>query len=358
MMGGGLLGIELAAALHEAGMNVTIVHRSSHLMSKQLDTTASLLLEEELDKRGIRVLLNTQVQNYSGDEFLLWLRLNSGELLECDGLIVATGTTPNLDLALAAGLQCHRGVVVNAHLQTSDPKIFAVGEIAQFGQMMYGITEAAEEQATVAARFIAGDPGACYTQSLNMHIVKVDGLDLCALGEVNPSTTLRINSERLRYDGAVEGVNVADHRSDYQEIIVLDRSRRYYKKCLIHEDRLVGAILMGDKNELAEFKELIQTRMELGEKRKTLLPSGVMRDYGPVLGPLVCSCNHVGEGNITAVIEQGCADLGDLCRQSGAGIGCGSCKPEVSRILRRATENKSCVIPAPSQFVIPAKAGI
>ncbi len=142
-----------------------------------------------------------------------------------------------------------------------------------------------------------------------MNILKFSDLDLCSIGlPVVPSG-----------------------EKGYEEILFIDKSQQYYKKCIIKDDRLVGAILMGDKNEFAEFKSLIESKMELSDLRKQLLRSGKARE--PVMGKTVCSCNHVGRGNIEKLIENGCEDFNDLCEKSGAGLGCGSCKPEVQQIL-------------------------
>jgi len=120
----------------------------------------------------------------------------------------------------------------------------------------------------------------------------------------------------------------------YDEILFIDKSLRYYKKCIVKDDRLVGAILIGDKSEFAEFRSLIENKIELSERRMQLLRSG--KKVEPVLGKLVCSCNQVGEGNLTKLIEDGCHTLASLCQRSGAGLGCGSCKPEVQQIIKES----------------------
>ncbi len=111
------------------------------------------------------------------------------------------------------------------------------------------------------------------------------------------------------------------------------KSVRSYKNSIIKDDRLVGAILMGDKTEFAEFRNLIESKIELSEKRMQLLRSGKAAE--PVIGKLVCSCNNVGRGNIEKLIDAGCDNFNDLCQTSGAGMGCGSCKPEVKEILNQ-----------------------
>lgn len=131
-------------------------------------------------------------------------------------------------------------------------------------------------------------------------------------------------------------ISIPEKNESYQEIILTDLSRRYYKKCIVKDDLLVGAILMGDKNEFAEFKNLIESKIELSDLRTQLL-RGASNDK-PVLGKLVCSCSQVGEGNLNQAIDSGVSDFTDLCKQTGAGMGCGSCKTEVREILNKSTK--------------------
>jgi ferredoxin-nitrate reductase len=314
IVGGGLLGLELAASLREIELQVTVVQRIGRFMDRQLDPLASSLLHEEIIDRGIEVLYNDEVQRFYGTSKLEGIRLKSGRKIDCDAIVFAVGTIPNIEIAREAGLDCNRGVTVNEYLQTSDPTIFAFGEVAEFNRQMWGITAAAEEQAGVAARFINGDIAGYYTGSLSMNIMKMKGLELCSFGITE----------------------VPQDAPEYEEIIFLDKAKRYYKKCIIRNDKLVGAILMGDKSEFLEFKELIAKGTELSEKRLQLLRSGKKAE--PVIGKLVCSCNNVGEGNLINKITAGCTSLSQLCQETGAGTGCGSCRPEVKTILEKNTE--------------------
>ncbi|MEL6560576.1 MAG: molybdopterin-dependent oxidoreductase [Bacteroidota bacterium] len=317
IVGGGLLGLELAAAMTEVNVSVTIIQLGSRLMERQLDPIASSLLRQYIeDDLNIRVITNDEVKNI--DLLMssegLQASLKSGLMINCDALVYAIGTRPNAELGKEVGLDSARGIKVNDHLQTSDPAIFALGEIAEHNQKLNGITAAAEQQADVCARFIAGDLTGRYIGSTPMNILKFPNLDLCSIG-----------MSEIPVDG-----------KGYDEILFLDRSELYYKKCIIKNDRLVGAILLGDKAEFAEFKELIDSQTELSEKRLQLLRSGKVSE--PVIGQLVCSCNNVGSGNVENAISAGCSTLKDICQQTGAGLGCGSCKPEVQRILENTKE--------------------
>ncbi len=153
-----------------------------------------------------------------------------------------------------------------------------------------------------------------------MNILKMHGTELCSLGVTELP---------------------ADDPS-YEEVVFIDKAKRYYKKCIIHNDRLVGAIMIGDKTEFTEFRDLIQNKIELSEKRLQLLRSGKKAE--PVIGKLICSCGSVGKGNIINKIKEGCIEMKSLCQSSGAGVGCGSCRPEVEAILEEWTAGEKCEV--------------
>lgn len=314
IVGGGLLGLEMAASLREMGIKVTIVQRVSRFLNRQLDTLGSQLLHEEMTDQGCDIYYDDEVQLFYGRSKLTGVVLKSGRNIDCNAMIIAVGTTPNLELARDCGLDCKRGVIVNERMQTNDPDIYAIGEIAEFEGTLYGITAAAEQQAEVMAKYMNGDIASYYKGSLFMNIIKINGFELCSIG-----------------------LSECPDSHDYEEIVFIDKAKRYYKKCIVHNDRLVGAILIGDKSEMLEFKELIANKTELSEKRLQLLRGGNKAE--PVLGKLVCSCNNVGSQNILNKIASGFDNLKDLYATTGAGTGCGSCRPEVKRLLEESLNN-------------------
>ncbi|NNC49874.1 MAG: molybdopterin-dependent oxidoreductase [Flaviramulus sp.] len=311
IVGGGLLGLELAAALKHKNVKITIVQRASRLMERQLDKVSSKLLALDVQERGIQLYFDNEVSTVFDDEDPcdLNITLRSGKIITANAIVYAIGTIPNVEIARENGIKCSRGVNVNEHLQSSHPDIFAIGEIAEFNNQLFGITSAAEEQATILANFIAGDISEAYKGSVLMNILKFNDLHLCSIGDIN----------------------VSENDDSYEEVIFTDISKRYYKKCIVKDDLLIGAVLMGDKNEFAEFKTMIESKIEMSDKRNTLL-RGASNDV-PVLGKLVCSCSQVGEGNIEEAIQNGCENFTELCNKTGAGLGCGSCKTEVKEIL-------------------------
>lgn len=310
IVGGGLLGLELAVSLREIEVEVSILQLGSRLMERQIDNLAGELLLDYIEESGVTVYMNDQLQGIQKDSSgKLVANLRSAKTIRADALVYAVGTRPNIEFAQDSGVESARGILVNDFLQTSDPNIFAIGEIAEHRGKLLGITSAAEKQADVLAKFLEGDLQSLYDGAVPMNILKLSGLDLCSLGisEVPANST------------------------EYEEILFIDKAERYYKKCIIKDDRLVGAILIGDKSEFAEFKMLIEDKIELSERRIKLLRSG--RASEPVLGKLVCSCNQVGAGNINNLIDAGCGTLGEICQKSGAGLGCGSCKPEIQSMI-------------------------
>lgn len=313
IVGGGLLGLELAAALKHKKVKITIIQRASRLMERQLDRISSKLLAEEVQLRDIQIYFDNEVSTVFSTKRPneLEIALKSGRTLTANAIVYTIGTIPNIEMAKEAGITCARGVKVNQHLQSSNPSIFAIGEIAEFDNKLFGITSAAEEQADILANYMAGDVSSCYKGSVLMNILKLEDINLCSIGEIE----------------------VPENDDSYEEIIFSDLGKRYYKKCIVKNDLLIGAILMGDKNEFAEFKTMIESKIELSDKRNSLLRGN--SNNKPVLGKLVCSCSQVGSGNIEETIKSGVTNFTELCNTTGAGLGCGSCKTEVKELISK-----------------------
>lgn len=313
IIGGGLLGLELAAALKHKKVKTTIIQRASRLMERQLDRISSKLLAEEVQLRDIQIYFDNEVSTVfeTDNPNEIEIALKSGKIITANAIVYTIGTIPNIEIARESGLSCGRGVKVNQYLQTSNPDIFAIGEIAEFDNKLFGITSAAEEQADILANFLAGDISSYYKGSILMNILKLEDINLCSIGDIT----------------------IPENDDSYEEIVFADLKKRYYKKCIVKDDLLIGAILMGDKNEFAEFKTMIESKIELSDKRNTLLRGST--NAKPVLGKLVCSCSQVGAGNIEETIKSGVNDFTELCKNTGAGLGCGSCKTEVKEILAK-----------------------
>src|SRR5690606_16948160 len=217
IIGGGLLGLELAASLCEMGIRISIIQLSSRLMERQIDNLGGQLLLDFVEEMGMRVYLNDQVQSVDADPAsnLLKVQLQSDTLLKADAVVYAVGTRPNIEIIQEAGIETARGVVVNDFMQTSDPSIFAMGEIAEHRGKLLGITSAAEKQADVVAQFLHGNMQSIYEGAVPMNILKFSDLDLCSIGIAEIPV------------GSSDG---------YDEILFIDKSMRYYKKCIVKDD--------------------------------------------------------------------------------------------------------------------------
>jgi nitrite reductase (NADH) large subunit len=236
VVGGGLLGLEAAYGLAKAGAPVTLVHLMDRLMERQLDGPAADLLRTLVERKGIRVLLNASTTCIHGDSHVEAVELADGVRLEADAVIFAAGIRPNVALAKEAGLAVNRGVVVDDRLQTSSPDIFALGECAEHRGTCYGLVEPAYEQARVLARHLAGRPAA-YQGSVVATNLKVSGVNVFSAGD---------------FVGA-EGS---------ESLVLSDLKRGTYKKLVIADGRLAGAVLIGDTADALWYLDLIRA----GEK--------------------------------------------------------------------------------------------
>jgi ferredoxin-nitrate reductase len=314
VVGGGLLGLEIAASLLELNVNVTLANRNPRLMDRQLDNDSSNLLKEILLEKGMQILFNDEVNQLTFIENRNYrVSFKSGKRQLFNSIVFAIGTSPNIEFAEHV-VNTRRGIVVDGHLKTSCDSIYAIGEVAEYKGKLFGITAAAEEQAEVLANHLNGNPMSEYRGTEPMNILKFPGIELCSVG------LTKIPSES----------------DEYEEIVFIDKATHYYKKCIVKDDVLMGAILMGDKAEFAEFKKLIVNKTELAGLRNKLLRTG--KPIEPVRGKLVCSCNNVGTGNIQKVMRTGISDFDAICEHTSAGLGCGSCRPEIQKIIKEELE--------------------
>ena len=234
VVGGGLLGLEAAYGLAKAGAAVTLVHLMDRLMERQLDAPAAELLKSLVERKGIEVLLNANTARLHGETRVEGVELTDGRQLEADAVIFAAGIRPNVALARDAGIAVNRGIVVDDRLQTGAPDIFALGECAEHRGICYGLVEPAYEQARVLARHLAGG-AVSYGGSVVATNLKVSGVSVFSAGD---------------FIGA-----------DGSETIVLNDVRQgIYKKLVIAEGRLAGAVLVGDTGDALWYLELIRNR--------------------------------------------------------------------------------------------------
>ncbi|PPD44802.1 MAG: assimilatory nitrite reductase large subunit [Methylocystis sp.] len=244
VIGGGLLGLEAAYGLVRRGASVTLAHVMDRLMERQLDAVGAEMLLGSVEAKGIRVLLGASASAIGGDERVQWVEFADGARVETDAVVFAVGVRPNVDLAAGPGLSVGRGVIVDDSLSTSDKSIFAIGECAEHRGVCYGLVEPAYEQARILARRLAGHCDA-YEGSVVSTNLKVSGVRVFSAG-----------------DFLGEGAN---------PIICKDPRMGVYRKLVLEDDRLKGAILIGDTTGALDYLQLIRSGESLADIRDELM---------------------------------------------------------------------------------------
>jgi nitrite reductase (NADH) large subunit len=319
VIGGGLLGLEAANGLMKQGMDVTVVHLLDSLMERQLDKPASALLKASLEERGMTFLMEAATEEIIGNGRVQGVRFKDGSKVEADLVVMGVGIVPNIELAKKSGLHCERGIVVNDTMQTFDPGIYAVGECAQHRGIAYGLVAPLFEQGKVAANQLAGLGYAHYKGSVTSTKLKVTGIDLFSAGEFNEE----------------EGDEV---------ISLQDQSSGTYKKIVIKDDRIKGAVLYGDTMDGTWYFQLMREGTSIADIRKTILFG--QHDLGDaghgdetrVMSlsddAEICGCNGVCKGDIVnAISKHGLFTLEDVRAHTKASSSCGSCTGLVEALL-------------------------
>ncbi|XID92980.1 nitrite reductase large subunit NirB [Paenibacillaceae bacterium WGS1546] len=319
VIGGGLLGLEAARGLLHLGMDVAVVHLHRYLMERQLDETAAKMLQRELEAQGMKFLLSKQSESIYGKNRAKGLRFADGSETEADLIVMAVGIKPNVELARAAGIDVNRGIVVNDFMETNVPDIYAVGECAEHRGIAYGLVAPLYEQGAVLAKRLARAETEGYAGSVTSTKLKVSGVDVFSAGQFDEPP----GSRSMRYQDEVEGV---------------------YKKLVLRDDKLIGAVLFGDTGDGASLFSLMRKGESVKGREKELLLG--FQAGAPASGPdgrleamaddeIVCGCNGVSKGAIAEAIRtKGCATVGEIKACTKASGSCGGCKPLVEGLLR------------------------
>jgi nitrite reductase (NADH) large subunit len=321
VIGGGLLGLEAAYGLARRGMDATVVHLMEVLMERQLDESAGYLLTEALRQKGVETVLGAHSEEILGEDGrVAALRLKDGRILPCDILVMAVGIRPNAALARAAGLQVNRGVVVDDQMRTSDPSIFAVGECAEHRGVAYGLVAPIWDMCRTLAEALT-DGEAAYQGSALSTRLKVSGVDVFSAG---------------RFSGG-EGC---------EDIVFRDAGRGVYKRLVLEDGKVAGAVLFGDAVDGNWYFELMKSGRDVSDIRETLVFGQAVTEGLSGLDPSsavaamadtaeICGCNGVCKGQITqAIAEKGLSTLDDVRAVTKASASCGSCTPLVEQVLK------------------------
>lgn len=310
VIGGGLLGLECAKALKDIGLDVYLVHLFDVLMEQYIDKTASDMLKKSLDGFGIQVLLSKRTEEIVGEKKVSRVRFSDGEEIETDMVIIATGVVPNVDLAKNSGIKVDRGVLVNDFLETSEQDVYAIGDCIQHRGKTYGLLAPIMEQVKVCAKNLLYGNVERYEGSLSHAILKVAGVRLMSVGEIQ-------------------------EREGDEVILFKDSSR--YRKAIVRDGRLVGAILLGDLAGSESLLDLVKTGKSVENIKphfliKDLIKEEVKLTFKPE--DLVCNCNAVSYGRILEAIKSGAKTIEDIQALTKASTSCGGCMPTIESILK------------------------
>ena len=339
VIGGGLLGLEAANGLKLRGMDVSVVHIAPWLLERQMDEPAARLLQKNLEAKGLKFLLQKQtaelVRGESGR--LCAVKFKDGDSVAADLVVMAVGIRPNTALAESAGLHCNRGIVVNDTMQTFDPRIYAVGECVNHRGIAYGLVAPLFEQAKVCANHLAEHGVAQYQGSMTSTKLKVTGIDLFSAGNFMGGAGL-------------------------EEIVFQDVGRGSYKKLVLKDNKLAGAVLYGDTLDGAWYFELMRDATDVSDFRDKLLfgrhhigDSGAGGGMGDEMSRVmslpdsteICGCNGICKGDIIqAVREKKLFTLDEVRAHTKASGSCGSCTGLVETILAATVGGDYSVAPS------------
>ncbi len=318
VIGGGLLGLEAANGMMQHGMNVTVVHLGDTLMERQMDKVSGKMLKKSLQDKGMDFRMEAQTAEITGNGRVSGIKFADGTSLETDLVVMAVGIRPNIELAQQAGLHCERGIVVNDTMQTYDPVIYSVGECVQHRGETYGLVAPLFEMAKVCANHLAKMGIGLYEGSVTSTKLKVTGIDLFSAGDFTGN-------------------------EDTEEMVMQDASSGLYKKLVLQNNKLIGAVLYGDTKEGAWYFQLMRTSQDISDLRDKLLFGeshlGDSGHGGDHIGQMsddteICGCNGVCKGDIVkAITTEGLFTLDEVRAHTKASASCGSCTGLVEQIL-------------------------
>ncbi len=315
VVGGGLLGLELACGLRTRGVEVTVLHRSPVLMERQLDGPSADVVRASLQDRGIEVMLDAEVEAVDGrDGHVSALRLADGRTVPTDLVVASAGVVPNTELARAAGLPVARGIVVGADLSSpADPAVAAIGDCAEEDGAWTGLLAPGWDQAARLAARLCGVPAVVTPQRTDVVKLKAVGLSVVTLGRVDPG---------------------------HRVVTLNDAAGRRALTVAVAQGRVTGAVCVGDPDVAASLTTAYERGSAVPDDPAFLmisaLPSARTEATGPQAMPgsaTVCRCNGVTKKAIVDAHVGGSRTLEAVARTTRAGTGCGGCRDVVCGLL-------------------------
>ncbi|MDC1276924.1 nitrite reductase large subunit NirB [Algibacter sp.] len=327
VLGGGLLGLEAGKAVMDMGLEPHIVEFASKLMPRQLDSRSSQVLQLKLESIGLNIHLSKATNQILGDKAITGMEFGEDDILDVDMLVVSAGIRPRDELGRNCGLEVgvRGGIVVNNKMQTSDENIYAIGEIALYSQMIYGLVAPGYDMASVAVDQIVGKTESLMPDDIDMSTkLKLIGVDVASFGEP--------------FMPAAKG----------HSVIFENKTQHLYKRINVSLDgkSLLGGILVGDASDYNMLHQVYLNGMAIPEDPSQLIlpASEGGSSFGSVLDlpdiAQVCSCESVSKGDICCSITEGESNnLGDVVNKTKATTGCGGCKPMVVDLVNETLKS-------------------
>lgn len=327
VLGGGLLGLEAAKAVYDIGLNPHVVEFAPRLMPRQLDKGASEMLQSKIEELNISIHLNKVTQYIDGENCISGIMFAEEELLKVDMLVISAGIKPRDELGRVSGLEVgvRGGIVVNNQMQSSDPFIYAIGEVALYNHMIYGLVAPGYEMAEVAAeQILQGTKTMRETIDMSTQL-KLIGVEVASFGDPfleNEHVTAIV------YENKLSGI--------YKRINVTKDSKT-----------LLGGILVGDSSDYNALFQIYSNAMSLPKNPEDLIlgsRDGETFSFGSAMdlpdSAIICSCENVTKGTICcSIIDETCSSLSEVVKLTKATSGCGGCKPMVVDLVKAAQKS-------------------
>ncbi|WKB82248.1 nitrite reductase large subunit NirB [Cellulophaga lytica] len=332
VLGGGLLGLEAGKAVMDMGLEPHIVEFAPKLMPRQLDSRSSQVLQLKLESIGLHIHLDKATNQILGDKAITGMEFGEDDVLDVDMLIISAGIRPRDELGKACGLEIgvRGGIVVNNKMQTSDENIYAIGEIALYNQMIYGLVAPGYEMATVAVDQIIGNTNNIMSKSIDMSTkLKLIGVDVASFGDP--------------FMPATKG----------HSVIFENKTQHLYKRINVSLDgkKLLGGILVGDATDYSMLHQIYLNGMPIpSDPSQLILPAGDgTASFGSAMDlpdtAVVCSCEAVTKGQVCcSVKDDGNETVKDVAKATKATTGCGGCKPMVTDLVNETLKSLGKVV--------------
>lgn len=326
ILGGGLLGLEAGKAVMDMGLEAHIVEFASKLMPRQLDSRSSQVLQLKLESIGLNIHLSKATNQILGNGAITGMEFGEDDALDVDMLVISAGIRPRDELGKTSGLEmgARGGIVVDNKMRTSDKNIFAIGEVALYNQMIYGLVAPGYDMATIAVNQILGEDR-MMAENIDMSTkLKLIGVDVASFGEP--------------FMPASKG----------HSVIFENKTQHLYKRINVSLDgkKLLGGILIGDATDYNMLHQVYLNEMAIPEDAAQLIlpASDGGSSFGNVLDlpdtAQVCSCESLSKGEICcSITDDGCDNLSEVISKTKATTGCGGCKPMVVDLVNETLKS-------------------